>query len=100
MMEIAVRNSGVGIAGAEQNEAHGAGIGLSNVKSRLRLHFGEQAHLEMKETAPGVVEVRVRFPLEIAASDALTVLPGGDSGVLYEPEQGAPVEIPRHARAG
>jgi len=100
MIEIAVRNSGVGLAAAEQNGSHGAGIGLSNIRSRLRLHFGDQAHLEIKESAPDVVEAKVRFPLTFAASSDLTVLPGGDSRVLYEPEQSIPAERPQHVRAG
>jgi two-component system LytT family sensor kinase len=95
MIEIAVRNRGVGIAAAEQSGAHGAGIGLSNIRSRLRLHYGDQAHLEVKEAAADVVEVNVRFPLALAQSSELAILPGGDSGVLYEPEQSVTTEVPR-----
>ena len=99
LIEIAVRNRGVGLAASGQNETPGAGIGLNNVKSRLRLHYGDQAHLEVRESAPDVVEVKVRFPLALAPSSELTVLPGGDSRVLYEPEQSVADELPRQARA-
>ena len=100
MIEIAVRNRGVGLAAASENGSHGAGIGLSNVRSRLRLHFEDTAHFELKEAAPDVVEVTVRFPLTFATSSELDALAGGDSGVLYEPEQSAPEELPGHVRVG
>lgn len=86
MMEIAVRNSGVGMADAERNSTQGAGIGLSNIRSRLRLHFGQQAHLEIRQTASDVVEVRVRFPLTITPADTQPVS-ADECRVLYEPEQ-------------
>jgi sensor histidine kinase YesM len=95
MVEIAVKNRGVGISKAEQSGAHGAGIGLNNVRSRLRLHYGDQAHLEVKEATADVVEVNVRFPLALTQSSELAILPGGDSGVLYEPEQSTTAEVPR-----
>jgi sensor histidine kinase YesM len=100
MMEIAVRNRGVGLAAAEQNGTRGAGIGLSNIRSRLQLHFGDQAHLEVKEIAADVVEVSVRFPLAFAPASDFTVLPGGESRVLYEPGDGIANELVRQTRAG
>lgn len=100
MMQIAVRNSGVGMADPELSGTHGAGIGLNNIRSRLRLHFGEQAHLEIKETAADVVEVRMRFPLTMASSSKLAVLPAGESGIFYEAEQAVLPEAARQVRAG
>jgi two-component system, LytTR family, sensor kinase len=88
MIELAVRNRGAGLTSAELNGTRGAGIGLSNVRSRLQLHFGGLAHLEVKETAQDVVEVRVRFPLSFASANDLAGVPGGDGRVLYEPAQG------------
>ena len=95
MIEICVRNSGVGMSTDHRDRTHG-GIGLSNIRSRLQLHFGEQAHLEIKESSADVVEVTVRFPLAIDESNDVTVLPGADSRVMYGPEE----NIPRHAPAG
>lgn len=95
MIEIAVRNRGVGFATAVENGTHGAGIGLSNIRSRLRLHFGDQAHFEIRETAPDVVEAKVRFPMAFASAPELVLSPDGDSGILYEPEQAAATEFPR-----
>ncbi|MBS1802934.1 MAG: histidine kinase [Acidobacteria bacterium] len=99
MIEIAVRNSGLGLDSSEQSGTQGAGIGLNNITSRLRLHYGDQAHLELREAATGVVEVKVRFPLVFAASSELSILGGDDSRVLYEPEQSLPDELQRHVRA-
>jgi two-component system LytT family sensor kinase len=99
MIEIAVRNSGLGLATGKQNDTPGAGIGLSNIRSRLRLHYGDQAHLEMNEKAPDLVEVKVRFPLAFGQSSEFAILPGGDSGVLYEPEQTVTAEITPQVRA-
>lgn len=99
MLEICVRNSGEGLTAAEQNGTIGAGIGLSNIRSRLRLHFDNQAHLEIQEAGAGVVEVRVRFPLSFAQSGELSVLAGADSRVLYEPEQLAPETPSQQVRA-
>src|SRR6185503_10757240 len=81
MLEICVRNSGEGLAAADQNGTHGAGIGLSNIGSRLRLHFGDRAHLEMHETMPGLVEVKIRFPLTFAPVNDASLLTGDDARV-------------------
>lgn len=88
MIELVVRNRGAGLETAELNGTRGAGIGLSNVTSRLQLHFGDLAHLDVKEIAPDVVEVSVRFPLAFASDTDLAAVSGGDGRVLYEPEQG------------
>lgn len=98
MLEIRVRNTGEGLSAAEQNGTNGAGIGLTNIRSRLRLHFGDQARLEIEESAPGLVEVRVTVPLAFDSSSEISDLPRGDSRVLYEPEQFAAIEPPTQAR--
>jgi LytS/YehU family sensor histidine kinase len=72
---IAVRNSGVGLRPAKERESAGMGIGLSNVRKRLRLHFGERAQMTLNEITPGVVEVNVRFPLTFAAPGDLAASP-------------------------
>jgi two-component system, LytTR family, sensor kinase len=100
MIEIAVRNRGEGLAPAELNGTRGAGIGLSNVRSRLQLHFGDLAHLEVKEIAPDVVEVSVRFPLAFASANDFAAVPGGDRRIFYEPEQGVTAEVARRTPAG
>jgi two-component system, LytTR family, sensor kinase len=98
-IQIFVRNSGVGLDAAEREEKLGAGIGLSNVRSRLKLHFGDEARLEIRELANYVVEVSLKFPLSFAAPSELSSLPGEDSKVLYEPQQEAEPEPLRRAEA-
>ncbi|WP_162601154.1 sensor histidine kinase [Occallatibacter savannae] len=85
MMEIVVRNLGAGLASVEQSGRTGAGIGLGNIRSRLQLHLGERAHLSISESSPGVVEVKVRFPLTFASMSEQNEASGVDRQVLYEP---------------
>jgi len=100
MLEICVRNTGEGLLAAGQNGTEGAGIGLSNIRSRLRLHFADHGHLQIQEIDKGMVEVRVRFPLSFAPSSELSVLADGESRVLYEPERSVSDESVRQAQAG
>jgi LytS/YehU family sensor histidine kinase len=96
-ISISVRNSGVGINPPEPQEKREGGIGLSNVKSRLRLHFGDRGHFEIHEAACDVVEVNISFPLinvgQTEESSAATT----ESPVLYEPEGISPVPEPMPA---
>ncbi len=68
-LSILVRNSGVGLKSAKGREPGGMGIGLTNIKNRLRLHFGEHCKLEIREIADDLVEATVKFPLTFAASN-------------------------------
>ena len=63
---IQVRNSGVGLKPAKGEETSGMGIGLSNIRNRLRLHFGNQFFLSIRETSNELVEATVKFPLTFA----------------------------------
>jgi two-component system, LytTR family, sensor kinase len=85
-IQISVRNSGIGLDAAQREEKLGAGIGLSNVRSRLKLHLGNEGRLEIRELANLLVEVSLTFPLSFAGPHDLGYLPGGDCKVLYEPE--------------
>lgn len=99
MIEIAVRNSGEGLAASEQSETGRAGIGLSNIRNRLQLHFADRAHLSIAETAPGIVEVIVRFPLTFASTDELPISQHFDRQIVYEAEDGVAADGARHVRA-
>ena len=68
-LSIAVRNSGIGLKPANGNEARGTGIGLTNVKKRLRLHFGDKGLLAIHTIANDLVEATVKFPLIFSASN-------------------------------
>lgn len=67
-LSITVRNSGIGLNPREL-DAGGTGIGLANIRSRLRLHFGEDFLLDIREPADNLVEVKIGFPLMFAAVD-------------------------------
>jgi two-component system, LytTR family, sensor kinase len=97
-IRISVRNSGIGLDAAQREEKLGAGIGLSNVRSRLKLHFGDEARLEIREVSNNLVEARVIFPLSFAAANEFAST-GGDSKVLYEPEANMSPEQLRGAGA-
>jgi two-component system, LytTR family, sensor kinase len=66
-LSIAVRNSGAGL-NSSNRESGGMGIGLTNVKNRLRLHFGDRGSLAIHEVSNGLVEAMVKFPLVFATS--------------------------------
>jgi two-component system LytT family sensor kinase len=63
---IQVRNSGVGLKSAKGRETGGMGIGLANIRNRLRLHFGNRGSLEIREISNELVEATVKFPLIFA----------------------------------
>jgi two-component system LytT family sensor kinase len=66
-LSIAVRNSGAGL-NSSNRESGGMGIGLTNVKNRLRLHFGDRGSLAIHMVSNGLVEAMVKFPLVFATS--------------------------------
>ncbi len=64
-----VTNSGVGLLNGANGPCAGHGVGLSNVKNRLRLHYGEDGSFLIGEVDPTRVQVTIEFPLQIAQSD-------------------------------
>ena len=64
-----VTNSGVGLSNGANGSCAGHGVGLSNVKNRLRLHYGEDGSFLIGEVDPTRVQVTIEFPLQIAQSD-------------------------------
>lgn len=63
---IRITNSGTGI----QTVSNGGGRGLTNVKSRLRLHYGDRQSFILQESGPGVVTVELTFPFQPGPDDA------------------------------
>jgi sensor histidine kinase YesM len=76
---IQVRNSGVGLMPANGQETSGMGIGVANIRNRLRLHFGNSGSLEIREISNGLVEATVKFPTIFANSNEGTNLEGQNS---------------------
>ena len=57
---IAVSDNGVGLS-----DVPSQGIGLQNVRDRLRLQYGERALLTVAESDEGGVIAEVRFPYKL-----------------------------------
>jgi LytS/YehU family sensor histidine kinase len=69
-----VINSGLGLKvaagslgnGHVDSASNGHGVGLANVRSRLRLHFGHDCSFEMKQIDPCHVKVTIEFPFQLS----------------------------------
>jgi two-component system, LytTR family, sensor kinase len=58
-----VINSGVGFAGSADAPC-GHGVGITNLRSRLELHYGENCSFEMAELDRSHVKVRIELPIQ------------------------------------
>ena len=65
-MRIRVLNSGTGLKPVSIVRTDGHGVGLNNVRSRLRLHYGENWSLTLSEVDANQVEAVVSLPLQFA----------------------------------
>ncbi|MGB8029976.1 MAG: histidine kinase [Terracidiphilus sp.] len=68
-----VTNSGVGLSNSTDGSCAGHGVGLSNVKNRLRLHYGDEGSFLISEVDPTRVQVSIEFPLQLSQSVLETV---------------------------
>jgi two-component system, LytTR family, sensor kinase len=66
-LRLTVTNTGTGLRPAV-NKAPGRGVGLANVKDRLRMHYGDDQSLSMTELDDRLVQVVVTLPLRFAES--------------------------------
>jgi hypothetical protein len=66
-VRMSVVNSGDGLH-AERDVAGRRGVGLVNVRDRLRLHYGEQGTLLVREFGMGRVSVTIALPLQMGES--------------------------------
>lgn len=60
-LRVAVHDTGGGFAASQSRDSSGAGVGLDNVRRRLRLCYGPQARLEIKSGSAGST-VSFRIP--------------------------------------
>ena len=58
--ELVVQNSG-----SLNGRINGDGFGLFSTKNRLQLLFGEKANFEIKQVDKGLVEARIKIPVEL-----------------------------------
>jgi two-component sensor histidine kinase len=68
-----VTNSGVGLLNGTNGSRAGHGVGISNVKNRLRLHYGDEGSFSIREVDPTRVQVSIEFPLQVSLSDLESV---------------------------
>jgi anti-sigma regulatory factor (Ser/Thr protein kinase) len=67
MLTIRVVNSGRGLLRPEHSNGGGRrGVGLANVKDRLRLHYGNDQAFDIEEMAHGKVRVTLKLPLQFS----------------------------------
>jgi hypothetical protein len=62
---LTVTNSGVGL-GSVGEISSGHGVGISNLRSRLQLHYGEGSSLEIREIDNSQVAVKIVLPIQFS----------------------------------
>jgi two-component system, LytTR family, sensor kinase len=63
-LTITVLNSGLGLRSS--NNGSRQGVGLANVKDRLRMHYGDNQSFAIEEVGQRQVQVTIMFPLQFA----------------------------------
>lgn len=63
-VRMTVVNTGAGLNGKGEEPGR-RGVGLTNVRDRLRLHYGERGSLSVREVGMGRVNVTIALPLQI-----------------------------------
>ena len=71
-VEFTVVNSGVGLQ-RDAERANGHGVGISNLRSRLQLHYGEDGSFEMKELDSTHVRVRILLPFQLSETQDVAI---------------------------
>lgn len=66
-LRMSVVNSGNGLC-ADRGDPPRNGVGLANVRDRLRLHYGERGSLSVREVGTGRVNVTIALPLQISTN--------------------------------
>ncbi len=73
-LKALITNTGVGLKTGEEGPLNGAGsghgVGLANVKSRLRLHYGESCAFSIREIERNRVQVSILIPFELSTNTA------------------------------
>ena len=70
VLEAVIINSGLGLKSRSNGDANGYGLGLANVRNRLRLHYGESSAFSIREVDRTQVQVSIAFPLLFSVSPA------------------------------
>ena len=67
-LRLGVLNGGIGLSPQSHLEMR-RGIGLANVRDRLRLLYGDEGSLAIREIGAGQVQVTLQMPLRLHAID-------------------------------
>jgi two-component system, LytTR family, sensor kinase len=67
-LRLSVLNSGIGLGTPSLPKMGGHGVGLTNIRSRLELHYGAHHTLLIHEVDQTRVEVVITFPLQLSQS--------------------------------
>jgi two-component system LytT family sensor kinase len=65
-IRLSVLNTGIGLQTDPMQAPAGQGVGLSNVKSRLRLHYGINQSFLIRQLGRNKVEVAITIPFELS----------------------------------
>lgn len=67
-VNLSVINSGPGLPITNGRSPNGHGVGLANVRSRLRLHYGENCSFELSQVDRTHVKVSIAFPFQLSCA--------------------------------
>jgi LytS/YehU family sensor histidine kinase len=67
-MKLSITNTGIGLNPPVRHGSEGHGVGLTNVKNRLRLHYGDDQRFSLSEVCANKVNVTVELPLQLSES--------------------------------
>jgi two-component sensor histidine kinase len=65
-----ITNNGIGLKPGVSQKSNGSGFGLTNVKNRLRLHYGDDCSFTIGEIDANRVQVAISFPLQLSTNPA------------------------------
>ena len=67
-LKLTVLNTGIGLHPGNTDAPAGQGVGLANVKNRLRVHYGENQQFELEAINGNTALATLRLPLQFAVS--------------------------------
>jgi len=67
-LKLAVLNTGLGLHPKLAKSAGGQGVGIANVRNRLRLHYGEDQKFLLEELGADKVQATITLPLQFSVS--------------------------------
>jgi two-component system, LytTR family, sensor kinase len=67
-LKLTVLNTGIGLNPASRDSSAGQGVGLANVRNRLRVHYGENQQFLLEAIDGNTALATLRLPLQFASS--------------------------------